>query len=112
MTIIDAFTGEALAVKVDSSPPTLRIINIFDLAGWERNVLETFSFNQGLQFAGFAMHKWGAEHQVNLHSINPWKPTQNAQLEPFNGRVREELLNSTAFPDLFVLCAAAIRIAH
>jgi putative transposase len=33
-------------------------------------------------------------------SIAPGKPTQNAFIESFNGRLRDELLNETLFPSL------------
>jgi putative transposase len=53
------------------------------------------------------MLKWGAEHQVNLHFIDPSKPTQNGLVESFNGRVRDELLNLNCFPNIFAARAAA-----
>jgi putative transposase len=54
-----------------------------------------------------AMLKWGAEHQVELHFIEPGKPTQNGLVESFNGRVRDELLNLNCFPDIFKARTAA-----
>lgn len=53
------------------------------------------------------MLKWGADHQVNLHFIDPGKPTQNGHVESFNGRVRDELLNLNCFPNIVAARAAA-----
>lgn len=53
------------------------------------------------------MLQWGAEHQVELHFIEPGKPTQNGLVESFNGRVRDELLNLRCFADVFTARSAA-----
>lgn len=44
-----------------------------------------------------AMLAWAAEHRVRLHYIAPGKPTQNAFIESFNGRFRDECLNENVF---------------
>jgi len=53
------------------------------------------------------MLKWGAEHNVALHFIDPGKPTQNGHVESFNGRVRTELLNPNCFPNVVAARIAA-----
>ncbi len=107
MTLIDDYTREALAVEVDFSLPTLRVLRAFDLIGWERGLPQTIRFDHGPEFTSLAMLKWGAEHQVELHFIDPGKPTQNGLVESFNGRVRDELLNLNCFSDVFAARAAA-----
>jgi putative transposase len=39
------------------------------------------------------MLRWGAERGIDLHFIDPGKPVQNAHIESFNGKVRDEFLN-------------------
>ena len=107
MTLIDDFTREALAVEVDFSLPTTRVLRVFDSIVWERGLPQTIRFDHGPEFTSLAMLKWGAEHQVNLHFIDPGKPTQNGLVESFNGRVRDELLNLNCFPNVFAARAAA-----
>jgi putative transposase len=107
LTLIDDFTREALAVEVDFSLPTLRVLRIFDAIVWERGLPQTIRFDHGPEFTSIAMLKWGAEHNVELHFIDPGKPTQNGLVESFNGRVRDELLNLNCFPDIFCARAAA-----
>ena len=54
------------------------------------------------------MLRWGAERSVNLHFIDPGKPTQNAQIESLNGKIRDELLNAHSFRSIFeARCEAA-----
>jgi transposase InsO family protein len=44
--------------------------------------------------------RWSQERQVEWHYIAPGKPQQNAFVESFNGRLRDELLNETLFISL------------
>jgi putative transposase len=107
MTLIDDFTREALALEVDFSLPTMRVLRVFDTIAWERGLPETVRFDNGPEFTSLAMLKWAAEHNVRLHYIDPGKPTQNGHVESFNGRVRDELLNPNCYPDLITARAAA-----
>ena len=56
--------------------------------------------DNGTEFTSIAMLRWSQEHQVEWHYIAPGKPTQNAFVESFNGRLRDELLNETLFSSL------------
>jgi putative transposase len=53
------------------------------------------------------MLQWSVDHNVLLHFIDPGKPAQNAWIESFNGRVRDEFLNANAFWTLWELRDAA-----
>lgn len=52
------------------------------------------------EFTSRAMLAWSADNHVNLHFIDPGKPVQNAYIESFNGRLRDECLNQHWFKDL------------
>jgi putative transposase len=56
---------------------------------------QTIRFDHGPEFVSLRMLKWVAEHQVDLHFIDPGKPRQNGLVESLNGRVRDELLSMT-----------------
>jgi transposase InsO family protein len=71
MTLIDDFTREALALEVDFSLPTLRVLRVFDTIAWERGLPETVRFDNGPEFTSLAMLKWVAEHNVRLHLSIP-----------------------------------------
>ena len=47
-----------------------------------------------------AILRWSQEKPVEWHYIAPGKPTQNAFIESFNGKLRDELLNKTLFTSL------------
>ena len=56
--------------------------------------------DNGPEFTGKAMFFWSREHKINLAFIQPGKPTQNAFVESFNGKFRNECLNQNWFKDL------------
>jgi putative transposase len=54
----------------------------------------------GSEFISKAMDRWAYEHHVELDFSRPWKPTDNAKIESFNGRFRAECLNAHWFLSL------------
>ena len=65
--------------------------------------------DQGPEFTGRALDQWACQHGVQLKLIQAGKPTQNAFIESFNGRFRDECLNDywfTSLPQARILIAA------
>jgi putative transposase len=62
--------------------------------------LNSLILDNGLEFCGRAMLIWAHERRVTLRLIAPGKPTQNAYVESFNGRFRDECLNEHWFTSL------------
>ena len=60
----------------------------------------TIVSDNGTELTSNAMLRWADERRVGWHYIAPGKPTQNAFVESFNGRLRDELLNETLFRSL------------
>src|SRR5262249_30313423 len=91
LAIVDDFTRECLALVPDTSLPGLRVVRELDglIAGRGRPRL-----------TGMAILRWSQETRVEWHYIAPGKPQQNAFIESFNGRLRDELLNETLFTSL------------
>jgi len=58
---------------------------------------ETVILNDGPEFSGTALDAWAGQHGVQLHFIQPRKPAQNALIESFNGKFRDECLNEHWF---------------
>ena len=56
--------------------------------------------DNGTELTSMAILRWSQETNVDWHYITPGKPTQNAFVESFNGRLRDELLNETLFTSL------------
>src|SRR3954470_6401943 len=74
-------------------------------AGWRSRACSTawqslLRTDNGLEFCGRAMLTWAHERRVTLRLIAPGKPTQNAYVESFNGRFRDECLNEHWFTSL------------
>ena len=98
--MIDDHTRECLAAEVDTSLPGLRVARVLDRLGAERGLPDLIVVDNGPEFAGRAMDAWAYEHGVRLHFIDPGKPVQNAYIESFNGRFRDECLNEHWFTSL------------
>ncbi len=61
---------------------------------------ETFRIDNGPELISVVLEKWADAHGVKLDFIQPGKPTQNAHVESFNGRFRDECLAQARFPTL------------
>lgn len=57
---------------------------------------QTIKTDNGSEFISKAMDKWASERRVDLDFSRPGKPTDNATVESFNGRLRQECLNEQA----------------
>jgi putative transposase len=101
LTVVDDFTRECLATEVDTSLPGVRVARVLDRVGAQRGLPETITVDNGPEFAGRALDAWAYQHQVQLHFIQPGKPVQNAYIESFNGKLRDECLNEHWFGSLY-----------
>ena len=100
LTVIDDFIRESLVTEVDTSLPGLRVTRVLDRLAVDRGVPELITVDNGPEFAGRVLDAWAYAHGVRLHFIEPGKPVQNAYIESFNGRLRDECLNEHWFTSL------------
>ena len=98
--VIDAHTRECLGIDVDTSLPAARVVRFLDKLVWEFGLPESLRIDNGPEFISTTMHEWAFRHGVKLDFIQPGKPTQNAHVESFNGRFRDECLAQNRFPTL------------
>ena len=77
----------------------------------ERGKPTTIVSDNGTELTSNAILRWADEHRVDWHYIAPGKPMQNAFVESFNGRLRDELLNETLFRSLAHARAVARSLA-
>ena len=100
LAVVDDFTRECLALVADTSLPGLRVTRELDvIIAWRGRPVMCLSDN-GTELTGMAMLRFCQERQIEWHYIAPGKPTQNAFIESFNARLRDELLNETLFTSL------------
>ena len=100
LTIVDDFTRECPAIEVDTSIPGARVVRVMDRLAQTWGIPRTIVSDNGGEFIGRAMDAWANRHGVKLHFIDPGKPTQNAYIESFNGKFRDECLDQHWFTDL------------
>jgi putative transposase len=98
--VIDDLSRENRAIVVDHSLPGLRIVRTLDAIAAEHGYPEEIVCDNGPEFTGRALDQWAYQRGVRLRVIEPGRPVQNAIIESFNGRVRDECLNQHWFLDL------------
>ena len=98
--VVDDFTRECLALVADTSLPGLRIVRELEAIVAVRGRPAMCVSDNGTELTGMAVLRWCQEIRIEWHYIAPGKPTQNAFIESFNGRLRDELLNETLFTSL------------
>jgi putative transposase len=96
-TLEDLFSREALGLVFDFSLPAVRIIRELDRIAQGRGYPTYLRVDNGPEFISKALDAWAYQHQVQLVFIDPGKPIQNAHVESFNGKVRDEFLNEHWF---------------
>jgi putative transposase len=100
LNIVDDYTRECLAIEVDTSLPGARVVRVLErLAATGRQPLHIVVDN-GPEFASKAVDQWAARCGVHLRFIDPGKPIQNAYIESFNGKFRDECLSQYWFISL------------
>ena len=100
LTIVDDCTRECLALVADTSLSGLRVARELGRLIAERGRPKMIVSDNGSEFTSNAILAWADEARVEWHYIAPGKPMQNAFIESFNGRLRDELLNETLFSSL------------
>ena len=97
LTVVDDFTKLCPALEVDTSISGLRVTRVLDRAIQLHGKPEVIVTDNGPEFTSHALDAWAKARGIRLHRIDPGKPTQNAYIESFNGRFRDECLNQQHF---------------
>ncbi|MBY5533801.1 IS3 family transposase [Rhizobium leguminosarum] len=100
LTVVDDCTRECLALVADTSLSGLRVARELDRIIEERGKPRMIVSGNGSEFTSNAILQWADRTKVDWHYIAPGKPIQNAFIESFNGRLRDEFLNETLFSSL------------
>ena len=100
LTVIDEFSRECLAIEVGTSLTGERVIRVLERLCEMRAVPTIIQSDNGPEFRGRVMDEWAYARGVRLQFIEPGKPIQNAFIESFNSRLREECLNDQVFLSL------------
>jgi len=101
LSVVDAYTRECLALEVDTSFASRRVTRVLEQIVAERGVPQAIRCDNGPELTSRHFLAWCIERQIELLHIQPGKPTQNARIESFHGRLREECLAVSWFQNLF-----------
>ena len=97
LTLVDDATHEAVAIEVERAISGQILTRVLDRLALSRGLPRVIRTDNGKEFCGKAMVEWGHARGVDLRLIEPGKPNQNAYVESFNGRLRDECLNERWF---------------
>jgi putative transposase len=92
LAVVDDYTRECLGLIADTSLSGLRVVRELDAITRWRGRPATIVSDNGTELTSMAVLRWCQQTDVEWHYIAPGKPTQNAFVESFNGRFRDECL--------------------
>ncbi len=87
LTVVDQFTRECVAIRGKPRLNGSDVAEALDMAVRERGKPTSITVDNGSEFAGKVMDAWADSRAVQLAFIRPGKPTENAFIESFNGRL-------------------------
>ena len=100
LTVVDDATHESVAIVPERAINGHALTRILDRLALERGLPQAIRTDNGKEFCGRAMLTWAHARGLRLFLIEPGKPNQNAYIESFNGRLRDECLNEHWFVSL------------
>jgi putative transposase len=100
LTVVDNYTRESLAIDVGQSLKGEDVVNTLNRITAQRGLPATIKVDNGSEFISKVMDQWAYERGVELDFSRPGTPTDNAKVESFNGRLRQECLNTHWFLSL------------
>jgi putative transposase len=100
LTIVDKFSRECPQITVGFSLQGIHVVDALEKLRSTRGLPKIISVDNGSEFISKALDQWAYLRGVKLHFIRPGKPVENAHIETFNGRLRDECLNVHLFESL------------
>jgi putative transposase len=100
LNVMDDFNRESLAIEVDTSLPSLRVIRLLERVIKQRGKPSNIRTDNGPEFISHKLEQWCTKQKITIQFIQPGRPMQNAFIERKNGSLRRELLNAFLFGSL------------
>ena len=100
LNIVDDFSRECVVIDAATSFPGTRVVRVLDELAEVRGLPETIVIDNGPEFTSRALDEWAYRRKVRLLFITPGRPIENAYVESFNGKFRDECLNEHWFLSL------------
>jgi putative transposase len=112
LNVLDEGNREALAIEVDFSLPSPRVVAVLDELVAQYGAPRQLRCDNGPEFIADAVRTWCESHGITLAFIEPGKPNQNAYIERFNRSFREEVLDAWVFTSLAEVRAVSEEWRH
>ena len=93
LTLVDTFSKENHVLEFDTSLTGDRVVKLLEFAVLMEGAPKAIQVDNGPEFICMALDKWAYSNGVSLYFSRPGKPTDNAYIESFNGKLRDEFLN-------------------
>lgn len=97
LNVVDDCTRECVAIEVDTSLTGTRVRTVLERLAETRGLPQSITVDHGPEFEGQVLDTWAYGANVQLSFIRPGKPNENAYIESFNGKFRDECLNEHWF---------------
>jgi putative transposase len=97
LSIVDEYTRKCFRIELDTSINGLRVTRVLTEISQIEGLPEIIIIDNGPEFISKALDGWSYQRGVKLTFIRPGKPVENAYIESFNGRFRDECLNENWF---------------
>ena len=100
LTLVDQFSRESPAIEVGRSIPGSQVVAVLERLAKTTGLPKIITVDNGPEFTGRALDDWAHRNGIKLDYSRPGKPTDNAYIESFNGRLRQECLDQHWFSSL------------
>ena len=100
LTLVDNYSRESLAIEADYSLTGKRVVEVLEQAAKRNGKPQVIKCDNGPEFISRAVDEWAYRKGVKLDFSRPGKPTDNAYIESFNGRFRQECLDQHWFASI------------
>lgn len=97
LTIVDDFSKVSPGIMADTSIPSRKVTAYLDQIALLHGYPDRIRVDNGPEFTSEIFHRWAEERHIIIEHIRPGKPSDNAFIESFNGKVRDECLNEHWF---------------
>lgn len=97
LTIVDQYSRECPLLEAGPSLTGRHVVDCLDRLAQVRGRPAAITVDNGAEFCSRALDAWAYQHGVKLDFIRPGKPVENGFIESFNGKLRDECLNTELF---------------
>ena len=94
LTVVDKYTRHSPLIEADFTLTGTKVVAALERAATRQGHPTLITVDHGSEFASKALAAWAYAHSVKLDFIRPGKPIENAVIESFTGRCRDECLNA------------------